>query len=73
MKDFIIRLVLSMVLYFLPIIPVWFIEPIKKGDENVYTTWGEIYMYSFVILLFISWYQVASRLVDKFLGKDKIV
>ena len=73
MKDFIIRLVLSMVLYFLPIIPVWFIEPIKKGDENVYTTWGEIYIYSFLLLLFISWYKVASRLVDKFLGKDKIV
>lgn len=73
MKDVIVRIVLSLVLYFLPIIPTWFIEPIKKGGESVYTTWGEIYMYSFVLLLFVSWYSVASRLVDKFLGKDKIV
>ena len=73
MKDFIVRLMLSMVLYFLPIVPVWFIEPIEKGTESVYPIWGEIYMYSFLLLLFISWYKVASRLVDKFLGKDKIV
>lgn len=73
MKDLIIRLTLTLVLYFLPIIPGWFIEPIKKGSKSVFSTWGEIYMYSFTIFLFICWYKVASNLVDKFLGEDEIL
>ena len=74
MKDFTIRFVLTLVLTFLPIIPLFYIEPIHEGvDMNIYSFWGELYIRIFMYFMGICWYNIAKRIINKFLGEDKII
>ena len=74
MKDFTIRFVLTLVLTVLPIIPLFYIQPIHEGvDMNIYSFWGELYIKIFMYFMGICWYNIATRIINKFLGEDKII
>lgn len=74
MKDFTIRVVLSLVVFLLPLIPLFIIEPVHKGtDMNTYSFWGGLYLRVFSSFIGVIWYVTARRIVDKFLGDDEII
>lgn len=73
MKDLIVRTILSWVLFFIPLIPSWFIEATHKGtDFDRYDVLSELYFRLLLMFFGGTWYYVASKLVDKFLGESEI-
>jgi hypothetical protein len=74
MKDFTIRMVLTIVLTFLPIMPLLIIEPVHEGtDTNVYSFWAELYIRILFYAIGFMWYFTAKKIVDKFLGDNEII
>lgn len=68
MKDFIIRTILTCVLFIIPLIPLFIIEPTHKGtDLNVYSFISETYIKIVLSLFGGAWYYTASKIVDYFL------
>jgi hypothetical protein len=68
MKDFIIRIILSCVLFTIPLIPLFIIEPTHEGtDLHTYSFINETYIKLIISLFGAAWYYVASKIVDFFL------
>lgn len=75
LKTSILKLVIGLIIYFAPLVPLLISEPIQKGtDPNVYSRNYDIYALCLCTLLFLSWGYVSGKmgnyLASKIINND---
>lgn len=71
MKNLIVFILVDLAIFLPPLIPMWIIEPITKGNAAKYSIAADYYIHMLAFLLILSW-GYCSRLIAKYLINNNL-